>query len=118
VNDYLRVIAGPGVTAKDFRTWAGTMLAAEALRDLGPVRLVRDKKANIVKAVDRVAERLGNTRAVCRKYYIHPVILEAYGRGQVVPLEATVRVARRRPRRRLRENEIAVLDFIEENQRR
>ena len=118
VNHYLRDIAGPGVTAKDFRTWAGTMLAAEALREIGPARLVRDKKANIVQAVDRVAERLGNTRAVCRKYYIHPVILEAYGRGQVVELQPKVRVARRRPRRRLRENEIAVLDFIQANQKR
>jgi DNA topoisomerase-1 len=118
VNDYLRGIAGPGVTAKDFRTWAGTMLAADALREIGLSRLVRDKKANIVRAVDRVAERLGNTRTVCRKYYIHPVILEAYGRGKVVEVQPRNRVARGRPRRRLRDNEIAVLDFIRENQRR
>jgi len=122
VNDYLKGIAGPGVTAKDFRTWAGTMLAAQALREIGPARLVRDKKANIVQAVDRVAERLGNTRAVCRQYYIHPVILEAYGRGKVVALKPKGRVAhrspRRRPRRRLRDNEISVLDFIQEHQRR
>jgi DNA topoisomerase-1 len=117
VNDYLREIAAPGVTAKDFRTWAGTMLAAEALRDLGPAHLVRDKKANIVRAVDRVAERLGNTRAVCRKYYIHPVILQAYGRGKVVPPEEPRRRVPRRPRRRLRDNEIAVLAFIQEHQR-
>lgn len=118
VNDYLKGIAGPGVTAKDFRTWAGTMLAAEALRDIGPARLVRDKKANIVQAVDRVAARLGNTRAVCRQYYIHPVILDAYGRGRVVATQLKGRVARGRPRRRLRDHEIAVLDFIQENQRR
>jgi len=118
VNDYLKGIAGPGVTAKDFRTWAGTMLAAQALREIGPARLVRDKKANIVQAVDRVAERLGNTRAVCRQYYIHPVILEAYGRGKVVELQPKSRVARRRPSRRLRDSEVAVLDFIQENQRR
>jgi DNA topoisomerase-1 len=117
VNDYLRDIAGPGITAKDFRTWAGTMLAAKALHEIGPARLVKDKKANIVRAVDRVAERLGNTRAVCRKYYIHPVVLEAYRRGWVVELEPKVRVARRRSRRHLRDNEIAVLDFIQEHQR-
>jgi DNA topoisomerase-1 len=118
VNDYLRGIASPGVTAKDFRTWTGTMLAAEALREIGPARLVRDKKANIVQAVDRVAERLGNTRSVCRQYYIHPVILDAYGRGKVVDPQRKGRVAWRRSRRRLRDHEIAVLDFIEENQRR
>jgi DNA topoisomerase-1 len=116
VNVYLREIAGPEVTAKDFRTWAGTMLAAAALREIGPARLVRDKKANIVKAVDRVAERLGNTRTVCRTYYIHPVILEAYGRGKVAPLSPSRREVRRRSRKRLRDNEIAVLDFIRENQ--
>jgi DNA topoisomerase-1 len=117
VNDYLRAIAGAGVTAKDFRTWAGTMLAAKALAEIGPARLVRDKKANIVQAVDRVAERLGNTRTVCRKYYIHPVILDAYGRGRVVDIPKKQRAQRRQPRRRLRANEIAVLDFIREHQR-
>jgi len=117
VNEYLRGISGPGVTAKDFRTWAGTMLAAEALRDIGPARLVRDKKANVVQAVDRVAERLGNTRSVCRKYYIHPVILEAYGLGKVMPLQPTARRARRRARRRLRDNELAVLEFIRDHRR-
>jgi DNA topoisomerase-1 len=117
VNEYLREIAGVGVTAKDFRTWAGTMLAAQALSEIGPARLVRDKKANIVAAVDQVAERLGNTRAVCRKYYIHPAILEAYGRGKVIDLEARQWAERRQPRRRLRAHEIAVLDFIRENQR-
>jgi len=117
VNDYLRRIAGPGVTAKDFRTWAGTMLAAQALAEIGPARLVKDKKANIVRAVDRVAERLGNTRAVCRKYYIHPTILDAYGRGHVVEAPPGERVQRRRSKRRLRGNEIAVLDFIRQHQR-
>jgi DNA topoisomerase-1 len=117
VNAYLRGIAGPEVTAKDFRTWAGTMLAAEALREIGPARLVREKKANIVRAVDRVAERLGNTRTVCRTYYIHPVILEAYKRGKVVDLHPANRGGRRQARRRLRDNEIAVLEFIRENQK-
>jgi DNA topoisomerase-1 len=116
VNEYLREIAGPGITAKDFRTWAGTMLAAAALREIGPAHLIKDKKANIVKAVDRVAERLGNTRAVCRQYYIHPVVLEAYARGKVIP--PTARAAERTgSSRKLRADEIAVLRFIEENER-
>ena len=117
VNDYLRDIAGPGITAKDFRTWAGTMLAAAALREIGPARLVRQKKANIIEAIDRVAERLGNTRAVCRQYYIHPVILEAYGRGQVIPPPGPRAPKRHKAARRLREDEVAVLRFIEANER-
>jgi DNA topoisomerase-1 len=116
VNDYLREIAGPGVTAKDFRTWAGTMLAAAALREIGPAHLVKHKKANVVKAIDRVAERLGNTRAVCRLYYIHPVVIEAYQRGRVIP--ATKRAPERSAKgRKLRADEIAVLRFIQENTR-
>ena len=117
INGYLRAIAGEDVTAKDFRTWAGTMLAGRALREIGPARLVRDKRSNIVRAIDRVAKRLGNTRAVCRKYYIHPVILEAYSRGKVIPPAEPRERDRRKPERRLRQDEIAVLRFIEENQR-
>lgn len=117
VNDYLRRIAGPEITAKDFRTWAGTMLAAKALREIGPARRVRDKRTNIVRAIDQVAERLGNTRAVCRKYYVHPVILDAYGRGLVLPNAPPGRRRRRTSKGGLREDEIAVLRFIEENER-
>lgn len=123
INEYLKDITGANITAKDFRTWAGTMLAAEALRELGPVRLVKEKKANIANAVDRVAERLGNTRAVCLRYYIHPVVIEAYRRGLVVPLgnpsERGRRGEDRRPEGagRLRREERAVLKFIEENRR-
>jgi DNA topoisomerase-1 len=84
VNDYIRSIAGEGFTAKDFRTWAGTMAAAAALREMGIADTARATKSNIIAAIDRVAERLNNTRTVCRKYYIHPAILEAYERGEVV----------------------------------
>src|SRR5688500_8744161 len=85
INQYLRGIAGRQVTAKDFRTWAGTMLAAAALRDIGSFASEKEASANIVRAIDRVAKRLGNTRAVCRKYYIHPVLLESYLDGFVLP---------------------------------
>ena len=116
VNEYLRDIAGPGVTAKDFRTWAGTMLAAAALRDIGPAEAERDRKANIIRVVDQVAERLGNTRAVCRKYYIHPVILSEYLDGRVVP--AVKRRRRAQSEDRLREDEVAVLRFIKRSRKR
>ena len=85
VNAYLRTITGRDVTAKDFRTWMGTMLAAEALREMGPAATKRDAEQNVLRAIDRTAERLGNTRAVCRKYYIHPALIEAYLDGDVLP---------------------------------
>jgi DNA topoisomerase I len=81
VNDYLRKIAGQEFTAKDFRTWAGTLLAAEALGKLGGFDTQAQAKKNVLQAIDSVAERLGNTRAVCRKCYIHPALLEAYLEG-------------------------------------
>ena len=73
VNAYLKNIAGEEFTSKDFRTWAGTVLAAEALHELGPDELSR--------AIERVAQQLGNTKAVCRKCYIHPAVIEAYQHG-------------------------------------
>jgi DNA topoisomerase-1 len=85
INEYLRRISGRQVTAKDFRTWAGTTLAAAALRELGGFKSEKQAKANIVSAIDQVSKRLGNTRAVCRKYYVHPVILEAYFDGVTIP---------------------------------
>ena len=85
INEYLRRITGRQVTAKDFRTWAGTTLAATALRGLRPFKSVKQAKANIVAAIDRISKQLGNTRAVCRKYYVHPVILEAYMEGITIP---------------------------------
>ncbi len=81
VNAYLREIAGEEFTAKDFRTWAGTVLAAHSLRDMGPTETQTAMKANIVAAIDSVAARLGNTRAVCRSSYIHPAVLLGYETG-------------------------------------
>jgi DNA topoisomerase-1 len=78
VNDYLRTVSGEEFTAKDFRTWAGTKLAIAALTEIGTWRSQRQAKSNILRAIDRVAEQLNNTRAVCRKYYVHPAIFETY----------------------------------------
>ena len=85
VNAYLREISGRDVTAKDFRTWAGTMIAAQALREMGPASTKRGAEQNVVKAIEQTAARLGNTRSVCRKYYIHPALIEAYLGGVVLP---------------------------------
>jgi DNA topoisomerase-1 len=81
VNAYLREIAGDDFTAKDFRTWAGTMLAAGELATAGRFSSAAEGKRKIVRAVEAVARRLGNTRAVCRKSYIHPAIFDAYLEG-------------------------------------
>lgn len=78
VNEYLREIGGEEFSAKDFRTWAGTVLAAVALRELERFETKAQAKKNLVQAVESVAQRLGNTPAVCRKCYIHPVVMESY----------------------------------------
>ena len=84
VNEYLREITGQEFTAKDFRTWSGTILAVAALRELGPAGTDRDAKSAIVQAIDRVAKQLNNTRAVCRKYYVHPTVFETYTAGTML----------------------------------
>jgi DNA topoisomerase-1 len=115
INEYLREIAGREVTAKDFRTWAGTMLAAAALRQIGPADSERKAKANIVAAVDQVAARLGNTRAVCRKYYVHPAIFEAYLKRAVPDLPPPLEGDKReRLSAAIRREEAAVLEFIQQ----
>jgi DNA topoisomerase-1 len=86
VNQYLREITGADFTAKDFRTWAGTVLAARALQELKAFDSKKAAKKNIVRAVESVAMRLGNTTAVCRKCYIHPAVLNAYLDGSLADL--------------------------------
>ncbi|HEY8257785.1 MAG TPA: DNA topoisomerase IB [Gemmatimonadales bacterium] len=81
VNVYLRETTGEDFTAKDFRTWAGTTLALEALEELGPSSTEKDAKAIILQAIDRVADQLNNTRAICRKYYVHPLVFDHYLAG-------------------------------------
>ncbi len=78
VNDYLREISGEEITAKDFRTWAGTNLAVVALRELAAGMDGTAVKQHIVRAIAAVAKMLGNTPAICRKCYIHPAIFEGY----------------------------------------
>jgi DNA topoisomerase I len=82
VNGYLREISGDDFTAKDFRTWAGTVLAAQALARLSRFKSQTEAKRNVMQAIACVATRLGNTKAVCRKAYIHPAIFAAYMDGK------------------------------------
>jgi DNA topoisomerase-1 len=91
VNEYLQRIAGDEFTAKDFRTWNGTVLAAKALKQIGNFDSEKQAKTNVIRAVESVAKELGNTKAVCRKCYIHPAIVEAYFKG--TPLSSARHVA-------------------------
>jgi DNA topoisomerase-1 len=84
VNAYLREITGEDITAKDFRTWAGTQLAAEALRAFRNLDSESKRKKAIVRAVEKVARHLGNTPAICRRCYIHPAILDGYIDGTLL----------------------------------
>jgi len=81
VNDYLRTIAGEDFTAKDFRTWAGTVAAARALAELPSPDSDAAAKRAVADAIKGVAAELGNTPAVCRKCYVHPVVIEAFTQG-------------------------------------
>jgi DNA topoisomerase-1 len=84
VNAYLQEITGYDVTAKDFRTWAGTVLAALALKEVATFDSETQAKKNVRAAIDKVAARLGNTPAICRKCYVHPEVLETYLEGMLV----------------------------------
>ncbi|HEX8984893.1 MAG TPA: DNA topoisomerase IB [Bryobacteraceae bacterium] len=84
VNDYLREISGQDFTAKDFRTWNGTVLAAIALGECGVDASQMQLKKNIVATIKQVAERLGNRPATCRKYYVHPAVLDSYTAGELL----------------------------------
>ena len=115
VNEYLREISGRDITAKDFRTWGGTMVAAVALRTMGPAASRSKADRNILRALDAVAERLGNTRAVCRKYYVHPALLSAYQLGLTAPHSAvpeTYNAHHELSHAALRRDELVVLDFL------
>ncbi|HEX4409977.1 MAG TPA: DNA topoisomerase IB [Xanthobacteraceae bacterium] len=84
VNSYLREITGQDITAKDFRTWAGTVLAGIALKEIEAFDSQAQAKRNVREAIERVAKRLGNTPAICRKCYVHPEVLGAYMEGTLV----------------------------------
>ncbi|PWC43132.1 DNA topoisomerase IB [Azospirillum sp. TSO22-1] len=115
VNDYLRAITGEDFTAKDFRTWAGTVLAALALREFESFDSRAKAKRNVTRAIERVAARLGNTVSVCRKSYVHPEVLDAYLEGTLLDaLKAEVEAELRDDLHGLKGEEAAVLAFLHE----
>jgi DNA topoisomerase I len=114
VNEYLRGISGQEFSAKDFRTWAGTVLAAIALREFEAATSKTEAKKNVLTAIEAVARMLGNTPTVCRKCYIHPGVLDSYLDG------TTIKTIRQRAARKidrsltkLKPEEAAVLMLIE-----
>ena len=114
VNAYLKEITGRDITAKDFRTWAGTVMAALALQEFEAFDTQATQKKNLKAAIERVAARLGNTPTICRKCYIHPEVLNAYVEGGLL-LEIKERVEKELTENlgSLRPEEAAVLAMLE-----
>ena len=115
VNDYLREITGQDFSAKDFRTWAGTVLAAMALNHVGPFQTKKEAKANIKTAVTAVSKLLGNTPAICRKCYVHPAVFESYLSGAAIEgLKQRTDEALENEAIDLHSGEAAILKFLQE----
>jgi DNA topoisomerase-1 len=115
VNDYLREITGEDYTAKDFRTWSGTVLAAIALREFEKFDSEAQAKKNVVRAIESVAEKLGNTPSVCRKCYVHPAVLDAYLDGTMIEgLLASAEQALAEELHELEPEEAAVLAMLQQ----
>jgi DNA topoisomerase-1 len=114
VNEYLRQISGHDFTAKDFRTWAGTVTATCALQDLGEYESQTQAKKNVVQAIEVAAQHLGNTPTICRKSYVHPEVIDAYLNGALLEaLDQHNEHAIQQALHGLRPEEIAVLDFLQ-----
>jgi DNA topoisomerase-1 len=113
VNDYLREVSGDDFTAKDFRTWAGTVAAAMALQELTAIDDEAGRKKAVVRAIEQVAQQLGNTPTVCRACYVHPEVIDRYLDGTMV--EALQRRARGvgRGSHALKAGEAAVLGLLQ-----
>ena len=117
VNDYLREVTGQPFTAKDFRTWIGTVLAARALQEMKHFTSKAQATRNLLAAVDTVAGMLGNTRSVCRKCYIHPAIIDSY-LDHTLAQTLSVRAGERLASASLNRTETAVLALLQRRLRR
>ncbi len=113
VNAYIKEITGEDFSAKDFRTWAGTVLAALALTEFKKYESQAEAKRNVVAAIESVPRQLGNTPAICRKCYVHPEVLNAYMSGDLVKMiEAKIAQKFKRHYAKLTSDEITVLAFL------
>jgi DNA topoisomerase-1 len=109
VNGYLREVTGEDYTAKDFRTWAGTLLATSALRELAQFKSDTEARRNILTAIDGVARKLGHTRAICRRAYVHPAVIDTYLDGS---LDSRLNTEQATGSRNLRSDEMALLALL------
>ena len=113
VNEYLKEITGKNITAKDFRTWAGTVLAAMALNELESFDSAAQAKRNLRAAIEKVAGKLGNTPTICRRCYVHPEVLNSYMDGNLVlELKSQAESELRSAVQRLKPEEAAVLALL------
>jgi DNA topoisomerase-1 len=114
VNDYLREVTGEPFSAKDFRTWAGTLLAVHALAASEAAETQVARRRALKRALESVSAELGNTIAICRKSYVHPAVIEQYTTGELTrSFQAAARAARRQPVRGLRGPELVALRWLE-----
>ena len=119
VNAYLHEVTGEHFTAKDFRTWAGTTLAAMALQEFEAFDTEAQAKKNVLKAIETVAARLGNTRTVCRKCYVHPAVVDLYMEGTLAEsLKGRLEGQLKRKLHSLKPEEAAVMALLEERLQR
>ena len=103
-------MSGEDFTAKDFRTWSATVLATSALRDAARFESDAEAKRNVVAAIDSVARRLGHTRAVCRRSYVHPRVIDTYMEGSLASVLSVV--SSKAYRRDLKADEVAVVALL------
>ncbi len=119
VNAYLQEITGQPFTAKDFRTWAGTTLAAMALQEFEAFDSQAQAKKNVVAAIEAVSKKLGNTRSVCRKCYVHPAVFEIYMEGTLAEsLKERLEQKLKRSLHSLKPEEAAVMSLLQERLKR
>jgi DNA topoisomerase-1 len=113
VNDYLRTHTGQDFTAKEFRTWGATVAAASKLATLDVPESESEAKKNVITAVKHAAQALGNTPTVCRQYYIHPAIVQAYASGELVRVLQDIQAGKIKRAEELSEIETAVLALVQ-----
>ncbi len=114
INDYIHELSGDMYSAKDFRTWSATKIFFETLHELGYTKEEKDNKKNILNGFDAAAEGLGNTRAVCRSYYVHPKVIETYENGEIVPYFKKVKEDKAPTYAELSETEKAIYKLIKD----
>jgi DNA topoisomerase-1 len=115
VNDYIRKISGADFSTKDFRTWSGTLLAYQAFKEMGAFESDTECRKKISGALDMVAKQLGNTRTVCKKYYVHPSIISSYEKKLFIKIEDVLNIDNKNEDALVSLEEQVVLKIIESN---